>query len=76
MLWVTLPPVWDYLASVTFPRALLVSALMGFAIYCGIAAGPVATATEAVPYGAGAAVAVALAACGAVAYRNGQPQRR
>lgn len=60
----------------TYPRALLFALLTGLGIYTGIAAGPNATASSAVPYGLGAVGFIALATGAAVAYRNGQPKRR
>ncbi len=65
-----------YRSTITYPQALIFGAVLGFAIYCGIAAGPNASATSAVPNGVGAALAIALAMCALVAYRNGQPPRR
>ena len=60
----------------TYPRALVFALLTGLGIYAGIAAGPNATSSSAVSYGLGAAGFIALAACAAVAYRNGQPDKR
>ena len=60
----------------TYKQALLVAVLSGVGIFVGVAAGGDSSAASVVPYAIGAALAVALAMCGLVAYRNGQPNKR
>lgn len=64
------------MSSVTYPKALLFSFCSGVSTYVGLAAAPHATVTSAIPYGVSAAIFIALFTCAAVAYRNGQPNRR
>ena len=59
----------------TYAQALLYGVTSGSAVWLGVAASGSSTLVGAAPYAAGAGVAVALAMCALIAYRNGQPPR-
>lgn len=60
----------------TYPQALLYGAVSGLAMWLGVAASDNSTLGSAAPYAAGAGIAVVLAMCAFIAYRNGRPPRR
>lgn len=60
----------------TYKQALLFAVLSGVGIFVSVAAGGDSGAASVIPYAVGAAVAVALAMCGLVACRKGQPNKR